>query len=800
MTNPNPWQSEENDELALDPRRDTTPDSSALRKNILRILKRYKWTAILLLTVLVPAAAAVGWKTGSTLYTSNASVHVKPVLPRIMFTSEEKGVPPMFDSLVNTQVELLKNHRVVDMAVQDPRWEKAYGKATALAVSQFIDQIAVRRKDEIVSVGVTNIDPAVAQAGVSSLIQAYKRLFVEQDSQEDEQRLSTLQQRRTTLTNEAATIRQQIQAIAERYGTEELGPLYDGRRKQVEELEMLKLKADIAATNPSSTTAPSEELELRAAAAVDPVMASLLKKRDDTQIEDSLLAGRMGPQSPVRAHLISDLAVLSDQVRSKYKELKENGSLSRAPDATMDPAARRKQIEDMLVPAQKEMMALGKQAMIVNGMRTEEKRLRDEIEQCRARIDELMLESATAGRLQILSEGDMPVEPSHDTRKRNAGAGLFLALVASFGAVMLRGFLDNQVRGLDDVPKMRAVAPMLGVLPEIPMGLDDQNLASQAAHNLHHIRTMLEIWAGHRSPLTLTVTSPSAGSGKTSLTLSLGVSFAAAGMRTLLIDLDLIGGGLTTRIDAMSHGILGSKLVSEGLITDEQRVTATKLAVDSGSRLGEACVRLGYATREQIDAVAGHIEHGERSEGVLEAIGGAPLEECVRDTGVKSMWVLSLGSAELEDAATVSPHKVRKLLNAAKQAYDIILVDTGPAPGSLEAGASAVCTDGVVVAVAVGESRAAIRSCCDYLTKAGATLAGLVFNRATPGDLRRYSTSRMSSSVYRSVPRLIGEAPKIKPGEATSSVAADLIPGKMGPIAGAVVTSVRSKQSKPANS
>ena len=67
------------------------------------------------------------------------------------------------------------------------------------------------------------------------------------------------------------------------------------------------------------------------------------------------------------------------------------------------------------------------------------------------------------------------------------------------------------------------------------------------SHSIHQIRGMLQIQGGARNHNVFAVTSPVAGRGKTTLTHALGVSFAHANARTLLIDCDMIGGGLSAR-------------------------------------------------------------------------------------------------------------------------------------------------------------------------------------------------------------------------------------------------------------
>src|SRR5204863_9112175 len=97
---------------------------------------------------------------------------------------------------------------------------------------------------------------------------------------------------------------------------------------------------------------------------------------------------------------------------------------------------------------------------------------------------------------------------------------------------------------------------LLGILPNLPDRLTDPAQAATAAHCVHQIRTMLQINSSEDRKV-YAVTSASPGDGKTSLTLALGLSFAASGSRTLLIDCDLVGAGLTSRLNVnAAEGVL----------------------------------------------------------------------------------------------------------------------------------------------------------------------------------------------------------------------------------------------------
>ena len=114
--------------------------------------------------------------------------------------------------------------------------------------------------------------------------------------------------------------------------------------------------------------------------------------------------------------------------------------------------------------------------------------------------------------------------------------------------------------------------------------------------------------------------SGSAGTGKTSLTLALGVSFASSGARTLLIDCDLIGGGLTRRVNAIARRKIGHILRRHNIITREQLEQALQVSKREGRKIGDVIVEMGFATRAVIDECL--TRQAMSSVGVMDAIAG----------------------------------------------------------------------------------------------------------------------------------------------------------------------------------
>jgi capsular exopolysaccharide synthesis family protein len=197
------------------------------------------------------------------------------------------------------------------------------------------------------------------------------------------------------------------------------------------------------------------------------------------------------------------------------------------------------------------------------------------------------------------------------------------------------------------------------------------------------------------------ITSASAGDGKTSLTMALGLSFAASGSRTLVVDCDMVGQGLTNRLKARS------------------------------------------------------------SEGLQEALCAGTLQGRVKKTTTPNLYILPIGGAESGHAGALSPVSIRRLLVEARRIFDVVIIDTGPVLGSLEAQVIAAAADSVILTIARGQHHQLVERSVRLLQQVGAKVAGMVFNRAEKRDFQRSvgsSSIKSMSATPRSQRMLIADS------------------------------------------
>jgi len=473
----------------------------------------------------------------------------------------------------------------------------------------------------------------------------------------------------------------------------------------------------------------------------DPRMRGLLDNMQ--KATDAVAKAKLayGPNHPAIAHAQLDQQAAVDAVNNYMLEANKR-YLGMAAGATQNgtsvvteeflrlQAQRVENYKKQIAQLGDDITKLGKVNQQVQDLLETTKRADDKIKSLESTIDSLIVAGALGGRVVPQGDAIIPNDPAVDKRKQVALMGFVLGGGVPFGLMLLIGLLDSRYRYSDD-PSDAGVhgLTLLGILPNLPDRLSDPGQASIAAHCVHQIRTMLQI-NGHMMPekRAFAVTSASSGDGKTSLTLALGLSFAASGSRTLLIDSDLVGAGLTARL-----GMNGP-------------------------------------------------------EGVLEAMTSGNLMEYVKQTDVSDLSILPVGLAQLHHAGIFSPQSVRRLVNEAKKHYEIILIDTGPILGSIEATPVAAASDGVILTVARGQQRPLVEKALAHLNSIGARVAGVVFNRAQSRDFEQSISGISMRSASRSAN-----------GNGVSRNGQQKDEGQYGPVARAVATTTSVKNGEPTN-
>ncbi len=674
-----------------------------------RLRGRYP-LAIALGVLLGSLGAAAGYFAKGPEYTSEALVQVQPTIPRTLYQTEENQMPPLFENFVATQAAMIESPRVFSVAVDDPDLRAAGWPAPPRGITQLkkIIKVGYRRGSQVITVEATCDDPLQAQRAVNAVLKTYESLYAEQMVRGMNDRIAALQVRRQELESELNLLRNRILKLGEMYGTDQLDTLHDARLMRVIELEKRVEEAahTVALLDPqvdeSSLEPPEVDLSLPALAAVDVELKQML---DSLEVLDAQVAHaqRFGPRHVQTRRLEEERQVLQARIDSraeKIRSLVETGEpiQSAASSGGMTlPQARLMlaRLSESLAAAREEATELGKTRLDIIDLRVQVEFKQSRLAETALQLEQLIVESQNIQQGRVFPiYGDLPSAPSRDRRLQFMVLGALGGAGLSVGFVLLIGLMRPSYRYLDEIEDAEAIVPVLGTLPDLTSRADD--LDSLASLSVHHLRNMLLMQSRPRREggTAFMITSARPGDGKTSLTVALGMSFAAQGVRTLMIDADLVG-----------HGLSSS---------------------------------MGTADRPGLRQVAR----------------GADLGQAVFESRFSGLWVLAAGPSTRQgsshngtyEAEHLSAEAMGRLLEEARRQFAIILIDTGPLMGSLEANVAATVADRVVLTVPRGQDPRLVRAALGRLRSVGATCAGLVFNRATANDLR----SSMSTISFHS--------------------------------------------------
>jgi len=676
---------------------------------------RGRYRLVITLGIITGAiAGAAGWRFARPIYHSEGLVRISYSLPEVIAeTDQNKPLGFMFDPFIQSQKMLISSRRAIDLAIQDPTW-KALGRAVPPNPDRYYAEnltVETKSRSEFIRIVVTDYDPVTAAAATTAIVNAYSDVYRQREDYLQRQRYGALQDLQGPLQAKIEQLTKDIATASQEYGTTNLEPFYVSAVDQANKLEYAL--ADVR--NAMATAPPSVRgsggtadksvngfnLTSEQIGVLDPTMRSYIDQQE--RLEEDLAQLKVKGYGDAYASVqTAKHAVEAAKKRvAKYAEFYRQfhdvttqnlGDPRTSPIPTAGKSlemlrANKASLEKLLAEAKEDMITIGNKRLALQRMEADLQARKLELTKLTGRLDTLKTEATLGGRLNVFSTGEIPLSPDRDPRIRLAmGAGFGGGLLPLCGIVFM-SLVTRKYRFSDDTKAdgARTKIPLLGILPELHETRFDREDTLAAAHSIHQVRVSLQARANSEGAKTYLVTSATAGEGKTSLTLSLGLSFAVSKQRTLVIDCDLVGRHLTSNLGAQD------------------------------------------------------------SEGLQEALAAGSMRKLLRKTDT-GLYVLTTGRAESQDAYALPAAKMKALLREAKNCFDIVLIDTGPILGSVEAAVLAQQVDGVILTITRGQERRLVEQAMARLSSLGVKIAGMIFNRARPQDFHQsaYSSSHRS--------------------------------------------------------
>jgi capsular exopolysaccharide synthesis family protein len=556
---------------------------------------RFKWT-ILIVFVLVsaPIIAAV-WTQIVPRYEARAEVRVRPIIPRLVFRTDDNGAIPFYDSFVNTQVSIIRSltvlQRVLDQPeIQKTKWytnppeslmERVRGSPVP-AIERLRDGLSARPRPRTEIVDVSFVDPVAKEAKliVDAVLQQYMKYIGEQSSATEDKLYRELTAQHNSLGNEIQSREKTCTDLCKSLGTDAPQELISSKRVRLDETQarLSELRNKIAALEWQMKQMGADSND--GSAALPNGMEKQPKYYEDAEwrrldlgvktIQHQIANSIQGPNHPGRIRLTNDLKFAEELLRQREAQLGEqwqerlknvtarsmtattaNGPGSAEGVMTAEYQLALAKHEEQLLQAelekqQTEFKGLFEIAQSLEKENTELRHKRELYDAVRQRLDQKNVERNVPGSIEVSTLAYSPTRPANDRRIVFTIMALFAGLGLGGGAAFLRASRNQAIYAAKDMPQPMQ-APFLGHIPSVRLKrlpgrlLSDEIEQNQVLLNesIRVLRTALLSRLNGQGSTTVLVTSADEGTGKSSSTILLGKSIAQAGKKVLIIDADL---------------------------------------------------------------------------------------------------------------------------------------------------------------------------------------------------------------------------------------------------------------------
>lgn len=517
------------------------PQAGSSGAELLMSLLRYKWT-ILIVCVLVAAPIIAGiWTQIIPEYRARAEVRIEPIIPYLVFRTEDNGAIPRYESFVNTQVSIMRNPKILQRVllreeVRETQWYKNVPETLVARLRQvqvphaerLRDNLSVRprRRTEIIDVSFTEISANDAKVIVNAVLDEYIIDNGKRVSKESTDLYRQLVDRRDVL---QATIDGQSGVLAKLrrdLGTGTPEELISGKRVRLDTMkaQLAELRQNIDILEWEKTRL--NELEEAARSAADgndlmtPSLAGEQRQRlyhEDAEwlrldlsvraIQHQITNSIYGPNHPGMQKLENTLAFAEANCRQRETQLDEQWqalprsadgiALTAASAAGLSYEGKRRALEYQLDRTKKQMQLLDKElkeeqgefgtlftsAQLLAKENKELQRKRKILDAVEQRIDQKDMERQVQARIEVLTGAFVPSRPDKDRRVVFTAMALVCGLGFGGGVAFLRASRNQTIYSAKDIPQPLQV-PFLGHVPLVrTRNLPGKALADEIERN-----------------------------------------------------------------------------------------------------------------------------------------------------------------------------------------------------------------------------------------------------------------------------------------------------------------------------
>ena len=555
--------------------------------DIIKSMLRFKWTIMAVFVILAAPAITAIWTLIVPKYRAQAELRVRPILPYLVFQTEDSGKIPLYDSFVNTQIAIINSETVLQRvleqrAIQDTLWYKKPPKSLMELLRGYppspIDRLRdalsarPRRETEIIDVSFIDSNAKEAQLIANTVLDQYIRYIGEMSDTTQKKIYEELVKQYKSLENEIQIQEQVAADLRKRLNTSNPEELISSKKIRLDQtqarlsqvlqnIDLLEWEIKRAITDDSNDVPAAETDRIQGQPKYYEDVEWRRLDANVRTIRHNITTSLLRPNHPDAPRMQKELEFAEEQLKLREQQLNEQwhdrlnnpaGALTIAGASGLSyeegliylehQLARSKREKQLLVDEldkqQAEFEGLFESAQELEKKNNELLNKRELFSSVRQRRDQKEMERNVPGSIEKLTQAYLSPRPYNDRRIAFTVMVMVLALGAGSGLAYLKANKNQAVYTPKDMPYPMQL-PFLGYIPLAPNPWSpDKQADAPTVESIRIVRTALLSRLNGHDCTTVMVTSAAKGTGKSTFSLMLGESLARSGNKVLLIDAD----------------------------------------------------------------------------------------------------------------------------------------------------------------------------------------------------------------------------------------------------------------------
>jgi len=359
-------------------------------------------------------------------------------------------------------------------------------------------------------------------------------------------------------------------------------------------------------------------------------------------------------------------------------------------------------------------------SILYNSLNIEAKNIRTLLNNLMTRQNETLVSARLKGlktsNIKIIDTALVPESSIPRNTSRNMMIALFLGLMLGVGTAFFLEYLDNTVKDPEEIEKLVDL-PSLGVVPFVsPNGAKKQSAHRSGYYGYYgngDNETNRKHAADARDVELINHLFPTLAISEDYRTIRTSILFSHADSPPQVIN------------------------VSSAFPQEGKSATISNLAV-SFSQLNKKVLLIdGDLRRPRLHKIF-KVRNEEGLSNYL--TGKISFENSLQITAIKNLWILPSGPNPPNPAELLDSNKMKELIAAAKEKFDITLIDSPPILAVIDPIILSSFSDGTAIVVRPGKTtKKALIKAVSEVKKTSGMIIGIIFNESKPKKGRSYN-------------------------------------------------------------